>query len=377
MNYIELAIASMSIICLSFSIEAQEFAINQRAEQCRQRVINQTVINKADLVEGFEILRKQDPEIPSFYDFLDRNLLYDEDEYECDDLSMNVHELIEASIDVISDKMKGRFLIFLNSAIKTSLKFDQIKDPVFLYVMANKDGSMQFSIYDWLNSEDAEGLTPLHLAVCARNIYATRMLINMGVDLNVKMRHGWTPLHAAAFYNYEDMACILLDAGAEVNNLSDYKMSLLDRYIPISFKCNYKRTPLQTAVIKNNIDVMRLLIDKGANVNLQDDSKTPLHIAVLNHNVYSVQMLIAAGADLNIQDEDGSTPLHRAVYHDYVDIAHMLLEAGADFTIEDGLGDTVETGILSSRMELVLHQFQVKKHQLKGHLNKSICCTIS
>lgn len=71
---------------------------------------------------------------------------------------------------------------------------------------------------------------------------------NIGVDINVKDKHGNTALHLASIDNKIDIVKILLFYGADVNVIN-----------------KNKKTPINYAVINKNMDLFKLLLYKGAN----------------------------------------------------------------------------------------------------------------
>src|SRR5205823_14122776 len=76
---------------------------------------------------------------------------------------------------------------------------------------------------------------------------------------------GWTPLHLAAFFGHLDAARLLLDAGADVNAVSQNSLT---------------NTPLHAATAGKHPDVALLLIDHGADGQVVDSGGyTPLQIA--------------------------------------------------------------------------------------------------
>ena len=171
-----------------------------------------------------------------------------------------------------------------------------------------------------------------------------------------------TPLVFAARQNCIECAKILLDAGANVNQTT-----------------NYGWTPLLTATQNRNYKLAALLLDKGANPNLKNNGGwSPLYIATDNRNIEIgdyptpksdidhleyIKLLLSKGADPNIRVcgtrsnpaatdptqqcvgdstetrtnftmqwlfEDGSTPFIRAAQSSDVELMKVLLAAGAD-----------------------------------------------
>jgi len=171
-----------------------------------------------------------------------------------------------------------------------------------------------------------------------------------------------TPLVFAARQNCLECAKILLDAGANVNQTT-----------------NYGWTPLLTATQNRNYKLASFLLERGANPNLKNNGGwSPLYIATDNRNIEMgdyptpkadmdhleyIKLLLAKGADPNIRVcgtrsnpaatdptqqcvgdstetrtnftmqwlfEDGATPFIRAAQSSDVDLMKVLLAAGAD-----------------------------------------------
>jgi ankyrin repeat protein len=64
-------------------------------------------------------------------------------------------------------------------------------------------------------SQNAMQVTPLHSAVAGRNADAVRILVEAGARVNVRQRHGWTPLHGVAEHGDQELTTLLLDRGAD------------------------------------------------------------------------------------------------------------------------------------------------------------------
>jgi ankyrin repeat protein len=95
--------------------------------------------------------------------------------------------------------------------------------------------------------------------------------------VNAYAYDGWTPLHLAAFFGHLDAARVLLDAGADVNAVSQNSLT---------------NTPLHSATAGKHGDVALLLIDHGADGHPADSGGyTPLQIATQNGLVDVVKRL--------------------------------------------------------------------------------------
>ena len=79
---------------------------------------------------------------------------------------------------------------------------------------------------------------------------------------------GWTPLHLASFFGHVEAARVLLDAGADVNAISQNSLT---------------NTPLHAATAGRHSPVALLLIERGASAHAVDSGGyTPLQIATQN-----------------------------------------------------------------------------------------------
>jgi ankyrin repeat protein len=91
---------------------------------------------------------------------------------------------------------------------------------------------------------------------------------------------GWTPLHLAAFFGHVEAAGVLLQAGADVNGVSNNSLA---------------NTPLHAATAGKHADVALLLLDHGARTDTTDAGNyTPLQIAMQNQLETVVVRMTAA-----------------------------------------------------------------------------------
>ena len=133
-----------------------------------------------------------------------------------------------------------------------------------------------------------------------------------------------TPLHLASVYGHKQVACLLLEHGANAS-AQDWGA----------------KTSLHLALRQGHVEVAHMLIKRGANVSARDWGKrTPLHLASYLGHVEVAHMLIERGADVSAQDIHKGTPLHVALRWGHVEVAHMLIECGADVSAQDNFGDT-------------------------------------
>jgi ankyrin repeat protein len=86
---------------------------------------------------------------------------------------------------------------------------------------------------------------------------------------------------------------------------------LIEFGLDVNIKGAYDQTPLHTA--SDNFAVAKCLINYGANVSARTkDGSTPLEWAVVSDCLDVIKLLVENGADVNSCNNNGNTPLHLA-----------------------------------------------------------------
>lgn len=116
-----------------------------------------------------------------------------------------------------------------------------------------------------------------------------------------------------------------------------------------------KLSPLQQAILRNKPEVTALLLEAGADPNQVDDSqRTPLHLAVERGSTAVAAELFNYDIDPNTWDQGGWTPLHNAAAKNNLEMAKILLDGGADPQVRSKLGGTpLHEAAASGSAELV------------------------
>jgi len=174
------------------------------------------------------------------------------------------------------------------------------------------------------------GLTALTFAAREGDLASARLLLDAGADINQTTEYGWTPLLTAVNNRNYRLAKLLLDRGANPS---------------LANKGGW--TPLYLAVDNRNIEggdypvpkpdldhleLIEALLVKGANPNLRVKDNT------LTRTIFTMQWFF----------EDGATPFIRAAQSSDTDLMALLLKHGADPKAVTANGDsplTVAGGI--------------------------------
>lgn len=123
-----------------------------------------------------------------------------------------------------------------------------------------------------------------------------------------------TPLIAALYFGYNDIAKALINIGADINKPNDYPFY----------------SPLMVAAESGNKEMVNVLLDKGADVNYQSkmDGITALNVTT---NAEIADIILKAKADPNMTANAAClSALQMAVINNNYDLAEVLLKYGAD-----------------------------------------------
>uniref|UniRef100_A0A8C8DZH7 Ankyrin repeat and FYVE domain containing 1 n=1 Tax=Oryzias sinensis TaxID=183150 RepID=A0A8C8DZH7_9TELE len=178
-----------------------------------------------------------------------------------------------------------------------------------------------------VNTQDAEGRTPIHAAISNQHNVIIQLLISHpDIRLNIRDRQGMTPFACAMTHKNNKAAEAILKREPGAAEQVD----------------NKGRNFLHVAVQNSDIESVLFLISVQANVNsrVQDAAKlTPLHLAVQAGSEIIVRNLLLAGAKVNEVTKHRQTALHLAAQQDLATICSVLLENSIDFAAEDENGN--------------------------------------
>jgi len=181
-----------------------------------------------------------------------------------------------------------------------------------------------------LNSDDMKnvdvanrvtGDTALMVAAEVGDDIIVEVLLARGADPNIKNKRGVFPLYIAAQNGHIGICKLLLDKGAEIDEIT-----------------HANKTSLWASCYFAKIDTAKYLMSRNANTNLSfpilacckpmasEDHQTTAKSIFWSRRLAITRLLLATKVDLNVSDEKGS-PLYHALINQQTEIVIALQES--------------------------------------------------
>ena len=169
------------------------------------------------------------------------------------------------------------------------------------------------------------GLTPLVFAAREGDIESAQLLLDAGAPINEATEYGWTPLLTAVNNRNYQLASMLLDRGADPN------IANKGAWTPLYLATDNRNIeggdyPVPKGDL-DHLEIIEKLLDKGANPNGKIRENT------LTRTIFTMQWFF----------EDGATPFIRAAQSSDTVLMQLLLKHGADPKATTANGDNALT----------------------------------
>lgn len=270
-----------------------------------------------------------------------------------------VAELIKSGANVSQARQDGFTALLLACSIGH-------EDIVRLLLNAGSDVSILYSLL----SEHGKigGCTVLYIAAQLGHNNICQQLLKKRANIDAMNSVGYTPLMAAIKSGHEDVAIILLKAGA---NPDPEVVATDDIGDIVSF------TPLTLAATNEITGIVGELLKRKVNVDKPSgDGWTALKYAAKEGNVEIVKMLLKAGAAVDMADNEGWTPLMGAASEGHNEIVNLLLKAGANPNLQrNSHYEEDEDGRTALMDAAFAGHIEVVAELLKGKANPNVQMT--
>ncbi|MBN3294857.1 IKBA inhibitor, partial [Amia calva] len=167
----------------------------------------------------------------------------------------------------------------------------------------------------YLNVQNNQRQTVLHLAVIMEQPQVVDKLLKSGCDPHLADESGNTALHIAC--KQGSLRCF----GVLIQGCGQHLSTILSTNNYNGHNC------IHLVSIHGYLSLLERLIHLGADINAQElcNGRTPLHLAVDLQNVELVKLLISKGADVNSLSYGGYTPYHLTYGRQSTEIKQLLL----------------------------------------------------
>ena len=293
------------------------------------------------------------------------------------DLTHKLNILLELGLRLDINEPVGNCFLYSALRFEAFGILEKLKEFGFDPKSVNKFYPNQFRLSKWLIengfdfNKQIKNLNLIHVASDEGNFELIKLLVEMGVDINLKDRDGLSPLH------------ILIDRTNDSNNLFLIE-NLLDMGADIESLDKKNSTPLYKAIKTKKQYLVKVLISRGADykspiikklgltliwfMNLYENDIKISHIQSTFQNISisellnerdskgqtclhkvmrskymgkHVSLLIKLGADVNCQDYEGNTPAHCLGIQNYYSSGKLklLIDHGADLEMKNNEGE--------------------------------------
>jgi ankyrin repeat protein len=200
-----------------------------------------------------------------------------------------------------------------------------------------------------INVQDVMGDTAFSTAILRyieffnNNIETVQLLIKNGADVNMRNKftrntalhrllelYGFPSLYLLSYTN-TSLALAIIGREKEIIQL------LIENGVDINMKTEGGQTPLDLAIIGNQKEIVQLLIENGVDINMKNkEGHTPLDLAIIDiRQTVIIQLLIENGVengvDINMKNKEEQTPLDLVAFIGtrQKEITRLLIKHGA------------------------------------------------
>ena len=208
------------------------------------------------------------------------------------------------------------------------------------------------------HQEQSTEQTPLLAAALAGQTEIVNQLLEIGVDVTIPEKDGYTVMHAAAFQGRAEVVKVLLAHGIDANDVG------IDGFTP------FHRTLWMSS--ERHLETMRVFLEDGkVDVDFVTDiGKTGALITTELKNTKVLDILLREyGANPNFRNKRGDALVHVAIRAQDEKTLDVLLNNGADITLEDAKGKSCRKIAKQLRSKAVLERINRAYEEIMNNTN--------
>ncbi|WYD79424.1 MAG: ankyrin repeat domain-containing protein [Candidatus Electrothrix gigas] len=226
-------------------------------------------------------------------------------------------------------------------------------------------GEAGHSLFNYMRLNKCSGNTALMYAVAGGDIDIINLLLQRGIDVDVKNDIGATPLIIAATIGDTPVVKFLLERGADINAKSSGKLrpDPLSLQLSMLFRNRVESTPIEDEKLRDypelgitpvigasfsgHTELIKFLLQKGASIS-DNNGSLALQGAILGNHTDTVKMIFNKGITTKSVNLPASV-LATAAANGYLGIVKILLDNGMDINgMEDGKAPRLRTPLMAA-----------------------------
>lgn len=172
-------------------------------------------------------------------------------------------------------------------------------------------------------------------------VETVKVLLEAGMDIEIRNPQRQTPLIAAAEVGALDVVKFLLENKADVKAVDAQGENAI--CFAVKSPYDYQFTRKLEMNESNKIRIINLLVEYGCDINCVSlDGLTPLGYSIYNRYNEIFEHLVKLNANINLKDSFGITPLMRSILHGNINAKRTLLSNNSiDLSIIDQNGQNI------------------------------------
>ncbi|CAD8115795.1 unnamed protein product [Paramecium sonneborni] len=224
-----------------------------------------------------------------------------------DNNDKQIEEMLKSDLNIPIHKFQTQkqFTVLHLACLHNNKKLTELT----LTYCRNSNLINQTQMMEFINIQNKDGFTPLHMASFKGNLEIIKLLLQIGANVNIQTNTGLSVLHMSVQGDH-------------------IKTSLfwINQNIPIDILDYNHQTPLICASFLGCQQMVNFLIPWGAKLNAQtkDKGHTALHVATQQGHSRIVRKLLIKGIDRKIKDKRGKTALDLAIESKFSSIQTMI-----------------------------------------------------